>query len=179
MAGAASEPVARLRLVRMGGASRAEIGRDEHGEAVLRPDGTVTLTPDPDLRLRLLRAADRMDRGALFWGATLGIGLMTLGGLLVARDRRGAGLAAVGAAGAAALGGAATRRGAIELTRLFDRPLPARDLSVRVGDDSELTLSVATVPWAGQLLRFGPGEYDPAEARAFVSALEAAKAGAA
>jgi hypothetical protein len=169
----AAKETARLRFWRMGAPAGA--GPDERGEVVLNGDGTYTLSPSPDLRVRLLRAAERMDAGALFWGASLFMGLMVGGGLLVAKGRRGLGFALVGGAGASALGGAAARRGAQTLTALLDTRRPVSELSVTAEAEGELALHLSPVPWATDLFRFGPGEFDPEEARAFADALRAAK----
>jgi hypothetical protein len=151
-------------------------------ELLLDPERrTVRFVPAPRLQADLERTADAAEETAQKWGASLLMGLATVGATLYLRGRRGGGYAAFTAAGLAGVGGWGVRRAVRAAILPNDGllgPLPLDQVTVEP-DPSTGGMTFILDGGGGGLRKMtvtlGPGEYDALEADAFLRALIAAK----
>jgi hypothetical protein len=168
-AAAEAPVVATLNFFRLG--SVLGDSTEERGRVELYADGTCGIVLSPPYRARLLQASARMDHAALFWGASLFMGIAAAGAALVYRRKRPAGYATLGVAGATALAAAGVRRAALRLPLRLNARHDIRELGVFFTPSGDLVVTLADLAWAQHLLTFGPGEFDEEEATRFAAAL--------
>ncbi|MBC8141581.1 MAG: hypothetical protein H7Y38_09090 [Armatimonadetes bacterium] len=143
-------------------------GGTDRGEIVLDKNGTVRLHTGDDLRNKLLRTADRVDRATLMYGATAFMGCAAIGAMLITRRKTVWGYLFLLLAGMVAFAGSGIRRVAKTAPRLFDTAFPQADVSADLSPEGGLTVTLGTTT-----LQFAPGEFDPAEASEFIATLRA------
>ena len=137
----------------------------------LDKNGTVRLHAGEGLRNRLLRTADRVDRATLMYGATAFMGFAAIGAALITRRKTLWGYICLALAAIVALGGSGVRRVAKQAPRLLDTIFPKADVAADLSPDGGLTFTFADKPWKGTVLHFAAGEFDLAQATAFIAAL--------
>lgn len=160
--------LAKLRFQKV---TSAVTGAGDWGEVVLYKNGTVRLYAGDGLRGRLLRTAERVDKAALLYGATAFMGFAAAGAGLVVKRKTGWGYIMLALAALTALFGSGVRAATKNAPRLFDTLFDRGDVTADVSPEGGLTVTLADKPWKGTALRFEAGEFDPAQAAAFVAAL--------
>jgi len=161
-----------LASVRFQTISRATANGDAWGEAVLFSNGTVRLYGGEGLKRRLYRSAERLDHGALLYGASAFMALSAIGAALIVQRKKGIGYTTLVLAGLTALGASGLRVAAKRVPRLFDSHFTVGEFDASLSEGETLTLTVRGKPWAGAMLRFETGEFDLAEAQKFIAALQ-------
>jgi len=152
----------RLRSLRVGGGA---------SEVTLQDDGNVVFDLAPAELGRWTRVAERVDAGAKLWGATTFWSGAALGVYFRWKGKRVAGYTFLALAGAMALFTSEVRCRARKMTHDLTAPTPA-DRVAMILSVGLLTFKRTDLP--GVALIFGPGDFDPDEAEAFRTALEAA-----
>lgn len=141
------------------------------GEIILDNAGTVRLRAGEGLRSQLLRTADRVDRATLLYGATAFMGFATVGTTLITRRKTGWGYLFLLLAALVALAGGGVRRVAKNAPRLLDTAYPKENVAAELSPDGALTLVLAGGGANKAAIRLDAGEFDRAQATAFLAAL--------
>ena len=144
---------------------------EEWGEIRLLSTGQVRLHASDELRGRLFRTADRVDRAALMYGATAFMGVAALGTTLVLKRKTVWGYLCLLLAGLLALGGSGVRTAAKSAPRLLDRLFDASEVVAEATPEGGFTLTLPGKPFKNTTIHLQAGEFNPTQAAAFLAAL--------
>lgn len=137
----------------------------------LHANDAVRFSADESLRSRLLGTARRIDDAALMYGAGGFMGIAALGTALIVKRKTVWGYLLLALAALTALGGSRIRTLARNAPRIFDTPVAKDAVSASIDTTGDMTVTFTGSPWKTITLRFGPDEYDRAEAATFIAAL--------
>lgn len=148
--------------------------RDGEGQITLYADRTVQVTVPPALRRELDALTDNAQLSSVKWGASLIVGLATLGALFRLRRRHTLSGMLFALSGASGVLARRAKREAERWPRQAFAPVPAGQVTLTPDSSGKLVVHLRLAPPAPPYtLTLAPGEFDPNEARRFANALQA------
>jgi hypothetical protein len=164
----------RIRADRRASSQSASTG----SEFVLWEDTTAQFVLSAEQQGKLMGFFAAADDQTLKWGTTLIVGLAAVGGTLVYRGRRVGGYAFLGASGVTGVGANVLRRFLRRFQATFAEPFPADELTVQTEPETGALTLTRRLPGArhgSYTVKLQLGEFDAAEADAFITALAKVK----